>query len=441
MLVRGQEPSKQDPLVGMAQGLVTAGVPAVIAMQFAISDALAIAFARSLYQALADNVPLEHALSEARKTMFASQAPNSLAEWGTPVLFMRAEEGSLLELAYSEALSGLASLTELAKTSPEVQRAVVSYRNGFTTARKDIEVLGNYKDLHDQLHQLQYSCYNLIVNKLRTVTTSAAVADGLRSDDVLLETSKVTLLHLTDNMRRIIGQGSFTNYDTSWLSHLEQAHEALSQTLLTWDLNNLKRVRRDLDRVLNKEPSKINSELEFTAKHLKLPQVVTDMISLRDHLASLKLEPKTVTHFASGVEALVRLDKRLTALLQQHAAWQTIDTDLRLLLLNGGIETRLETDPDLVQDDWRELIREKVEQLSRGVSDDLSGQLNEYAAKIEEALKERNAALLERHLELYRRCVGLRFFRVDADLKTACDELRKVGDPLDALLGILEVVS
>jgi CHAT domain len=439
---KGARTSKQDPLLGMAQGLVTAGLPAVIAMQFAISDAGAIAFARSLYQALADNVPLESALSEARKTMFANQPPNTLAEWGTPVLFMRAEEGTLLELAYSEALSGLASLTELARTSPEVQRAVVSYRNDFTTARKDIDVLGNYKDLHDQLHQLQYNCYSLIVSKIRSVTTpaSGAVADELRSDDALLENSEVTLLNLIENIRRIIGKGSFANYDTAWLSYLEQAHEALGQTLLTWDISNLKRVRSYLDRVLNIQPSKINAELEFTARNLNLPQVVKDMTALRDNLSLLKLESKTVMQFASGVEALMRLDERLASLLRQHAAWQTIDTYLRTLL-DSGIKTRLETDPDLFKDDWRELIQGKAAGLSKDVADGLSGRLNDYATKIEEAMTQRNAALLERQLELYRRCVGLRFFRVDADLKTACDELRKVGEPLDALLGMLEVVT
>lgn len=439
---KGARSSQQDPLVGMAQSLVTAGVPAVVAMQFAISDALAITFARSFYQALADNVPVEAALSEARKAMFANQPQNALAEWGTPVLFMRAEEGTLLNLAYTEALSGLASLTELARTSPEVQRAVVSYRNDFMAARGSIDVLGNYKDLHDQLHQLQYNCYSLIVSKIRSVTTpaSGAVADELQSNDALLENSEVTLLSLIENIRRIIGKGSFANYDTAWLSYLEQAHKALGETLLTWDIANLKRVRSYLDRVLNIQPSKINAELEFTARHLNLPQVVKDMMALRDTLTLLKLESKTVMQFAGGVEALMRLDERLASLLKQHAAWQTIDTYLRTLLDNG-IKTRLETDPDLFKDDWRELIHGKVQGFPQDSADGLGGRLNDYGAKIEEALTQLNVALLEKQLELYRRCVGLRFFRVDADLKTSCDELRKVGEPLDALLGVLEVVT
>jgi hypothetical protein len=157
-------------------------------------------------------------------------------------------------------------------------------------------------------------------------------------------------------------------------------------------------------------------------------------------LASLKLESKTVTQFASGVEALMRLDERLASLLKQHAAWQTIDTYLRTLL-DSGIKTRLETDPDLFKDDWRELVHGKVRGFPQDSADGLSGKLEDYAAKIEEALSQLNVPLLEKQLELYRRCVGLRFFRVDSDLKMSCDELRKVGEPLDALLGVLEVVT
>lgn len=439
---RGARSSQQDPLLGTAQSLVTAGIPAVVAMQFAVSDALAITFARSFYEAIADNVPVEAALSEARKTMFANQTSNTLAEWGTPVLFMRSEEGALLNLAYTEALSGLASLTELARTSPEVQRAVMSYRNDFMTTRGSIDVLGNYKDLHDQLHQLQYNCYSLIVSKLRSVTLpgASAVAEELQSNDTLLENSEVMLLNLIETIRRIIGRGSFPTYDITWLSYLEEAHEGLGETLVTWNITTLKRVRNSLDRVLNIQPAKINAELEFTARHLNLPQVVKDMTSLRDQLASLKLESKTVTQFASGVEALMRLDERLASLLKQHAAWQTVDTYLRTLV-DSGIKTRLENDPDLFKDDWRELVHGKVQGFPQDSADGLSGKLEDYATKIEEALTQLNVALLEKQLELYRRCVGLRFFRVDADLKMSCDELRKVGEPLDALLGVLEVVT
>jgi len=90
----GARSSLNDPFSGTAQSLMQQGIPAVIAMQFAISDASAITFAQEFYQALADNYPVDAALAEARKAM--SRALSS--EWGTPVLYMRSPDGRVFDV-------------------------------------------------------------------------------------------------------------------------------------------------------------------------------------------------------------------------------------------------------------------------------------------------------------------------------------------------------
>lgn len=91
----GAQTSVQDPFSGIAQGLVRAWIPATIAMQFRITDKAAIEFARSFYQALANNDPIDAALCEARKTLFLGGNPT---EWGTPVLFMRSDDGRIFQV-------------------------------------------------------------------------------------------------------------------------------------------------------------------------------------------------------------------------------------------------------------------------------------------------------------------------------------------------------
>lgn len=76
-----------DPFTGVATALVLAGVPAVIAMQFPISDSAALAFSSALYERLAQDAPLEAAVTFGRNAVTQS-APTSL-EWATPVLFLR----------------------------------------------------------------------------------------------------------------------------------------------------------------------------------------------------------------------------------------------------------------------------------------------------------------------------------------------------------------
>lgn len=74
-----------------AAALIHAGVPAVVAMQFRISDESAIQFGATFYRALVDNLPLEAALTCARKGIHA----HCPVEWGIPVLYTRARGGTL----------------------------------------------------------------------------------------------------------------------------------------------------------------------------------------------------------------------------------------------------------------------------------------------------------------------------------------------------------
>lgn len=91
----GARTSRSDPFAGAAQSLVQQGVPAVIAMQFEITDEAAITLAHEFYAALTDGYPVEAALTEARRAVFAQ---DNDVEWGTPVLYLRAPDGYIFDL-------------------------------------------------------------------------------------------------------------------------------------------------------------------------------------------------------------------------------------------------------------------------------------------------------------------------------------------------------
>jgi hypothetical protein len=84
----------------MAAVLVRRGLPAVLAMQYEISDEAAIEFTTSFYRALVANLPIDAAVSEARKAI--SLAVAGSLEWGTPALFMRAPDGIIWKLDKEE---------------------------------------------------------------------------------------------------------------------------------------------------------------------------------------------------------------------------------------------------------------------------------------------------------------------------------------------------
>jgi tetratricopeptide (TPR) repeat protein len=94
----GARADRTDPFAGTAQSLVQQGIPAVIAMQFEITDQAAIAFAHEFYEAISDNYPVDAALTEARKTLFGM---GHGLEWGTPVLYLRAPNGRIFDVQRS----------------------------------------------------------------------------------------------------------------------------------------------------------------------------------------------------------------------------------------------------------------------------------------------------------------------------------------------------
>lgn len=90
---KGAHGGLNDTFSGTATTLIQRGVPAVIAMQFDISDVAAIEFANTFYKTLVLGAPVDVALSEARKSL-SFELKNCL-EWGVPVLYMRSAEGSI----------------------------------------------------------------------------------------------------------------------------------------------------------------------------------------------------------------------------------------------------------------------------------------------------------------------------------------------------------
>jgi hypothetical protein len=84
-----------DPFSGVASSLIEHDVPAVVGMQFEITDEAAIIFARAFYEGIADDLPVDGAVTRARTELFAHD--NNL-EWATPVLFMRAQNGRIFDV-------------------------------------------------------------------------------------------------------------------------------------------------------------------------------------------------------------------------------------------------------------------------------------------------------------------------------------------------------
>ena len=79
---------------GLAPQLIRAGIQAVVAMQYRISNKAAIAFSRAFYRELASGEPVDNAVQSGRYriTLSVPRAYDS-RDFGTPVLYMHSRDG------------------------------------------------------------------------------------------------------------------------------------------------------------------------------------------------------------------------------------------------------------------------------------------------------------------------------------------------------------
>jgi len=107
----GARNSRTDPFAGVATSFVRQGIPAVVAMQFEITDNAAVIFSSEFYTALSEGFPVDAAVTEARKAIYAE--PNDV-EWGTPVLILRSPDGILFRVKEPPMMRPTAATQELA---------------------------------------------------------------------------------------------------------------------------------------------------------------------------------------------------------------------------------------------------------------------------------------------------------------------------------------
>jgi len=85
----GAKADNHDVFSSTAATLVRKGIPAVLAMQYEITDEAAKVFSRRFYESLAEGLPVDAAVSRARVAIISENTAS--LEWGTPVLTMRSD--------------------------------------------------------------------------------------------------------------------------------------------------------------------------------------------------------------------------------------------------------------------------------------------------------------------------------------------------------------
>jgi hypothetical protein len=110
--------SKNDAFLGLGPKLVTAGAPAVVAMQDVVTIETARKFSATFYKRLVEHGQVDLATNEARSALLTVRR----ADAAVPVLFMRCEQGVLFQR-----LAGASARPQVSTEQPGLEKVLAVY--------------------------------------------------------------------------------------------------------------------------------------------------------------------------------------------------------------------------------------------------------------------------------------------------------------------------
>ncbi|MGQ0604226.1 MAG: hypothetical protein ACT4QE_21295 [Anaerolineales bacterium] len=315
------------------------------------------------------------------------------------------------------ARSGLEALAELMRAE-RVRDDIVAFRNDFVEASRQIDILGDYKELHDLLHQLEFGCYKLLVVVARSFSNDAAENSDLVECQINLE-------RIVAQMQTVAARQKVARQDVAWLPRLTALPDELGNVK---SKDQLDKILRALRRVLEVQPSQINKRLNDTARALRLNTMVQALSATRDRLLGQPdLDPDKVREFKEGVDELVKIGMALITLVDDHDAWQFVQVEL----------IRIEAFMELGSQELAEAfpyLKVHVEPLCVNRDDRGAQALLKEGQRLEEALATGQVGRINLSFMSYCARAGDLFFRIDTDLRQLCGKLRTVGEPLAGVL-------
>jgi hypothetical protein len=309
--------------------------------------------------------------------------------------------------------------------SGEVRSSVAEFRADFKTTLQQVDRLANYKDLHDLLHRLQFEFYNVVIFPAKHFPEDDTALDQLLSTLPLLD-------EIGAGLKEVISRPSVSQTEKSWLDKIEIAQHDIKQALTESNASLLKRSLLSLKYVIANQPTRINGALAEAARAMDLLALVRGLENVSAQVHKLNLTAKSVSQYEEGLLAIRSLDGKMHTQVEEHDRWQATEIEMRQF--DDCLETNQFEELKLF---WP-AVRDTAFVLFGENAEEWAMKLRESSLAVDQALVVDNPVRIKQAFRDYRARVGRRFFQVDTKLKSQCGEIRKIGDPLNAILRMIE---
>ncbi|HSD46021.1 MAG TPA: hypothetical protein VLB87_05335, partial [Pyrinomonadaceae bacterium] len=308
--------------------------------------------------------------------------------------------------------TSLRTLKELMR-DPNVKAPLQIFRVVFEGAESRIHMVGDYKDLHDRLHDIQRLCYSPILSARRDFP------QGETPTQLTLDSRK--LRTLINQLRAIVTRPTLDANDFIWIEEsLETARVQLDAAIGESSSAKLEGAIALLTEVMELQPTIINRLLLVSVSELKLRDLRARLHEVAETLRALGADDQQLARFEKGVADVEVLETELKAQMSTHRGWQAVDNNLRL------VESSVNKPFEDLEAAWR-ILQKKLDVVLGPATDDWAAELKDVALLMDGAMQAKKYSSISLFFNRLQTLASDRFYNVDKDMKQLCEKLRPLG--------------
>ncbi len=311
-----------------------------------------------------------------------------------------------------------------------VHDLVVTSRNDLERLVGDLDLLARYKKLHDCLHTLQIQFLRLIDNAARKLETDPSASDALV---VYLDQLQIQSIDAREAAEGLPDSPGERDEQMGWVLKLISIINGLSTAVMKRDGQAAIASVYKLKTILRGQPSHLDELILITARRTPIARLVETLQKVAE---ASKGDDGHSSDLTNGIAALQRFIPDQMGLVAQHSEWQRVAD-----FLWQAEELLYQASPESLegfQYVWQDLSSKVREIAASDPVADWAIELNQHARDFETAFPlpakppVPDAARL--HFKYFLSEVTTRFYKVDKALHAQCNEMIKLGQPLQRLL-------
>lgn len=321
--------------------------------------------------------------------------------------------------------TGIGDIKSHAEKNPAVLQVINTSRDKLEQLRKDIDVLFNYKKLHDCLHEIQVSLYPQILDDVKQFRTNNRAPEEL---DVYIYKLGIECRNAQEGAQCLPDDAAIRGQEALWVSKLQLVAKDMGKALEQQDDRAFRLPLMSLKSLLRWEPVRINARLTSVAATLPLDELSD---TIEKVMGAIVADGDASPQLRDSLESLRRLSSQLKLRVAEHCDWQ--DVEKNLWEAEDCLDRQTPESAEEFAIIW-ELIKSSVAALELSAQEkDWAKVTKRHAALIDQGLKDDFEAA-RKAFEGFRGTALFHFFWVDKELKSRCEDILKIREPLRSLL-------